>query len=136
LNEQNAAVRPKQIIMEDKMDMIMLLFLYKQRAKKNAFVVHSRYKKTYLRKLRSLQRRLRQRRIPWVSLQDSTHSKAWNTLFHSGNDQALMTLTDLDFATYNWMCPKFSILYNTHSPFVDPDGRIVPLDNLPVNLGG
>ncbi len=118
------------------MDMILLLFLYKQHARKRAFVVHSRYRKTYLRKLRSLQRRLRQRRIPRVSLQDATHS-AWNTLFHFGNDQALITLTGLDFATFNWLSPKFSILDDTHSPFDDPDGRIVrPLDNLPVNQGG
>jgi hypothetical protein len=117
------------------MDMILLLFLYKQHARKRAFVVLSRYRKTYLRKLRSLQRRLRQRRIPRVLLQDATHS-SWNTLFHSGNDQALFTLTGLDFLTFNWLSPKFSILvYNTHSPFVDPDGRIVPLDNLPVNQG-
>ena len=118
------------------MDMILLLFLYKQHARKRAFVVHSRYRKTYLRKLRSLQRRLRQRRIPRVSLQDATHS-AWNTPLHSGNDQALITLTGLDFATFNWLSPKFSILDDTHSPFDDPDGRIVrPLDNLPVNQGG
>ena len=94
--------------------MIMLLFLYKQQhAKKSALVVHSRYRKMYLRKLRSLQCRLRQRRIPQVLLQDATHS-AWKTLFHSDNDQALITLTGLNFATFNWLCPKFSILYDTH----------------------
>ena len=115
--------------------MMMLLLLYKQHARKNAFVVHSRYRKTFLKKLKSLQRRLRQRRIPRVALQVATHS-AWKTLFRSGNDQALITLTGLDFETFNWLCPKFFIWYDTHSPFVDPDGCIVPLRNLPVNQGG
>jgi hypothetical protein len=119
---------------QDDIEMMMLLLLYKQHVRKNAFVVHSRYRKTFLKKLISQQRLFRQR-IPRVALQDATHS-AWKTLFHSGNDQALITLTGLDFETFNWICPKFSILYDTHSPFVDPDGRIVPLRNPPVNQGG
>ena len=119
---------------QDDIEMMMLLLLYKQHVRKNAFVVHSRYRKTFLKKLISQQRLFRQR-IPRVALQDATHS-AWKTLFHSGNDQALITLTGLDFETFNWICPKFSILYDTHSPFVDPDGRIVPLRNPSVNHGG
>ncbi len=114
---------------------MMLLFSLFKHTRKNGIYVHSRYRKTYLKKLKSVQRRLRQRRIPRVALQDATHS-AWKTLFHSGNDQALITLTGLDFETFNWLSPKFSALYDTHSPFVDPDGRIVPLRNLPVNQGG
>jgi hypothetical protein len=75
---------------QDDIEMMMLLLLYKQYVRKNAFAVQSRYRKTFLKNLKSQQRRLRQRRIPCVALQDATHS-AWKTLFYSGNDQAIIT---------------------------------------------
>jgi hypothetical protein len=79
---------------------------------------------------------MRQRRIPRVSLQDASQS-AWTTLFNSGNDQALITLTGFDFATFHWLLPKFSTLYDNHSPFGDPNGRIIALSNDSViNRGG
>jgi DDE superfamily endonuclease len=110
--------------------MILLVYLIHRRAKKrNATTsssIHSRYQTKYLKQLRSLQRRLRQRRIPRASLLDPCRS-AWSTLLESGNDQALITLTGFDFNSFRWLSERFFNLYTTHSPFIDPDGRIVPL---------
>ena len=120
--------------------MVLLVYLIHRRAKQKNSTrsIHSRYQKKYLKQLRSLQRRLRQRRIPRASLLDPRQS-AWCTLLESGNDQALITLTGFDFHSFRWLSERFSTLYTTHSPFVDPDGRIVPLGaNNPrqTNLGG
>ncbi|KAI2513810.1 hypothetical protein MHU86_593 [Fragilaria crotonensis] len=93
--------------MLDDIDMMLLFLLYRRETKKNSFQVHSRYRKKFLKNLGSLQRRLRQRRIPRVSLQDASQS-AWKTLFNSGNDQALITLTGLTFEVFNWLLPKLS----------------------------
>jgi hypothetical protein len=119
----------------DDLDLMLLFFLYYIERKKNSRPVHSRYRKQYLQRLGSLQRRIRQRRIPRVSLQDASQS-AWKTLFNSGNDQALITLTGLDFETFHWLLPKFCALYDSHSPFGDPDGSIIALPNFPINRGG
>ena len=116
--------------------MMLLFFLYRKETKKNSFLVHSRYRKKFLKNLGSLQRRLRQRRIPRVSLQDASQS-AWKTLFNSGNDQALITLTGLTFEVFNWLLPKFSELYDTHSPFGSADGLIIAIHNdAMINRGG
>jgi hypothetical protein len=53
---------------------------------------HSRYKKLFYRSLSIEDRQLRQQRIPRISLQDS-HQSSWRRLYHSENDQALITLT-------------------------------------------
>ncbi|KAI2499726.1 hypothetical protein MHU86_14738 [Fragilaria crotonensis] len=122
--------------MLDDIDMMLLFLLYRRETKKNSFQVHSRYRKKFLKNLGSLQRRLRQRRIPRVSLQDASQS-AWKTLFNSGNDQALITLTGLTFEVFNWLLPKLSELYDTHSPFGSADGSIIAIHNDQViNRGG
>jgi hypothetical protein len=74
---------------------------------------------------------MRQRRIPRVALQDVMQS-AWKT----GSDQALITLTGLDFATFHWLLPKFCALYDSRSPFSDPDGSVIALPNFPIDRGG
>jgi hypothetical protein len=105
--------------------MLLLVNVIHRRTKKRDSItssVHTRYQKKYLKQLRSLQRRLRQRRIPRASLLDPRQS-AWFTLFESGNDQTLITLTGFDFNTFRWLSERFTPLYTTHSPFVDPDGR-------------
>ena len=89
-------------------------------------VCHSRYRKQYLKRLRKFHRRIRQRKIPRVSLQNPCDS-AWRTVLLSQNDQSLITLTGLDFQTFGWLAGKFGLLFDTHSPFVDPNGNVVPL---------
>jgi hypothetical protein len=78
---------------------------------------------------------MRQCRIPRVALQDVMQS-AWKTLFNSGSNQAFITLTGIDFATFHWLLPKCCALYDSHSPFSDPDGSIIALPNFPINQGG
>ena len=61
--------------------------------------------------------------LPRVSLQDASQS-AWKTLFNSGNDQALISLTGLTFEVFNWLLPKFSELYDTKVLFEAMGRRI------------
>ena len=43
-------------------------------------------------------------------------------------DQALITLTGLDFSTFDWLSDKFAVSFDAHSPWIDQtDGNIVPL---------
>jgi hypothetical protein len=118
----------------DDLDLMLLLF-YCRETKKNSIISHSRYQKKFLKTLGLLQRRLRQRHIPRVSLQGASRS-AWKTLLNSGNDQALITLTGCSFKVFNWLLPKFCELYDTHSPFGAPDGSIFTIQNdLAINQG-
>jgi DDE superfamily endonuclease len=89
---------------------------------------HSRLKKIFYRQLSPLQRTLRDRRIPRSALQDPANS-AWRVLFTSGNNQALITLTGLNFETFGWLLERFEPIYESHSPFISHTGRIVPIQN-------
>ena len=113
---------------QDDFIIILLLLILKDHLinAKNDLLVHSWYRKAFRKRLNSLQRRLRQRRIPRVALQDPTKS-AWRRLLESGNDQAMITLTGLDTETFNWLHTRFENWYDRHSPFIDPSGCIVPL---------
>jgi hypothetical protein len=114
---------------QDGLVVILLLLALKYHlinTTENDMLVHSRYRKKFLKRLNVRYRRLRQRRIPRVALQDPTQS-AWRTLLESGNDQAMITLTGLDMETFNWLCSRFEHWYVGHSPFVDPSHCIVPL---------
>ena len=67
---------------------------------------------------------LRDRRIPRIALQNPSES-AWRTLLSAGSDQALITLTGLNFETFDcWLLERFRPLYVEYSPFVDPNGKI------------
>jgi hypothetical protein len=50
-------------------------------------------------------------------------------LYNSGNDQALITLTGFDFATFHWLDEMFTPVYDNHTPFNTPDGMILPIDS-------
>jgi hypothetical protein len=43
---------------------------------------------------------------------------AWMTLFESGNDQALITVTGMDFAAFNALVVVFEPWFNSHTPWV------------------
>ena len=112
----------QSIMIEDDLMLLLILKWKMQRKKKKK---HSRYKKVFYNNLPFFEQRLRSRRIPRVALQDPVDS-SWRTLLRSGNDRALITLTGLDFQTFNWLLERFRSLYEGNSPFIDPDGRIVP----------
>jgi hypothetical protein len=50
-------------------------------------------------------------------------------LYNSINDQALITLTGFDFATFHWLEEMFTPVYDNHTPFNTPDGMILPIDS-------
>ena len=91
--------------------------------------IHSRYRKTYYRALCRIERRRRQRSIPRPSLH-SPHACAWQDLYAARQDQALITLTGVDFATLDWLAEKFQDLYDKYSPWIDEtDGKIKVIPN-------
>ena len=104
--------------------LILYIFMWKNRRKKQK--KHSRYRKIFYNNLSVYEQWLRDRRLPRVALQDPSQS-SWKTLLKSGNDQALITLTGLNFTTFYWLLERFRPIYDGHSPFIDPHGKIVPL---------
>ena len=80
---------------------------------------HSRYQKRFHRAPHE-DRQLRQRRIPRVSLQ-SIEQSPWRRLFYSDNDQALITLTGLDHATFDYLLRLFQPIFDNYTPFGDGD---------------
>lgn len=99
----------------------MILFLYKRNKKKKEKNIaqkeqqHTRYQKEYYNSLCARERQRRDRRIPRVSLQPASDS-AWKTLYNSANDQAMITLTGLDYCTFHWLADKFCPLFETYTP--------------------
>jgi hypothetical protein len=104
---------------------ILILYIIKKRSEN--INTHSRYKKLFYKGLRRHQRRLRDRRIPHIGLHHPCLS-AWCQLINSGNNQALITLTGLDFPTLLWLNNIFIPIYDNYSSFVSPDGSIVWID--------
>jgi hypothetical protein len=76
-----------------------LMILDRLSRKKSKKYVHSRYRKSFFNSLDSPERRVRQRKIPRCCLQ-STSASAWRKLYEAGNDQAMMTLTGFDCASF------------------------------------
>ncbi len=62
------------------------------------------------------QRRRRDRRIPRIALVDPSES-AWVKLYCSGSDSAMITLTGLDYPSFNYLSVKFEDLYNEYTPY-------------------
>ena len=87
--------------------------------------IHSRYQKKFYRALSKLQQRRHHRRIPRCALRRPEQS-AWRQVFESGSDQALITMTGLDFETFRSIEPDFRFFYNRYSPY-SKDGVIVAL---------
>ena len=63
---------------------------------------HSRYRKDFMRRLNAYKRRIRRRYIPRPSLHLPSMS-AWRVLYLARQDQALITLTGIDFATLDYL---------------------------------
>jgi hypothetical protein len=109
---------------------MLVLYLMQSRYRKltrtSYKIMHSRYKKRFYRQLSAYQRRVRQCSIPRPALQDPSMS-AWRALYQSKQDRALITLTGLDFETFDWLADKFATYYDSHSPWLDvTNGNIVP----------
>ena len=108
---------------DDFFEEIVLLFMIAQL--QNEELIHSRYRKFFHRSLSRAMRRLRDRRIPRISLHHPSES-SWRQLYGSRNDQALVTLTGFDYRSFNWLLHIFEPVYNRYSPGDNnPDGYIV-----------
>jgi hypothetical protein len=79
---------------------------------------HSRHRMRFYKNLSSRQRwLLRQQRMPRCLLQYPSES-AWKKVCEAGNDAALVTLTGLDFKTFEWLNRRFELVFDCHSPFI------------------
>jgi hypothetical protein len=87
---------------------------------------HSRYKKRFYKALPYEERCLRDRRIPRSSLQLPKVS-SWHQLYQSDNDNALITLTGLNHATFNIIKELFVPVFDSHSPWIGRDNAIRPI---------
>jgi hypothetical protein len=85
---------------------------------------HSRYQKAFHRGLSAEERQLCQRRIPCESLH-LPRASAWRRLFYSYNNQALITVTGLDHASFEYLLCLFEPVFNATTPF----GEIVEKSN-------
>ena len=93
----------------------------------NQQYTHSRNRKAFHNSLSTVEKQLRDRRIPRISLHDPSAS-AWRQLYLSRNDQALVTLTGFDHRTFAWLLRIFEPVYNNYSPGDnDENGYIVPI---------
>jgi hypothetical protein len=102
--------------------LLLAWFVYR---KKRAF--------KYLLSLEGRQRR--DRRIPRAALLPPSHS-CWMRLYLSGNEQALITVTGMDYAAFHTLAALFEPWFNSHTPWVGgSDGSCFrPLD--PDKSGG
>jgi hypothetical protein len=98
------------------------LFEY-ERTLRDPFVV-SRKRRAFYKKLSIEERRLRDRIIPRAALQLPEDS-AFQKLFNSKNDQALITFTGLDHSTFSWLLEKFQPLLDKYSPFISETGGLI-----------
>jgi DDE superfamily endonuclease len=48
-------------------------------------------------------------------------------MYEARQDQALITMTGLDFATFDWLADKFTVLFDAHTPWNQTTGDIVTL---------
>ena len=97
-----------------------LMILDRSSRKKSRKYVHSRYRKSFFNSLDSPERRVRQRKIPRCCLQNPSTS-AWRKLYEAGNDQAMITLTGFDCASFASLLLLFAPVFNAYTPFV-PSG--------------
>ena len=96
--------------------MMVVACEHKKRKRMRRTEKHSRYRKDFYLTLSDDSKRMRQRRLPRVSLH-SPHKSAWRKLYHSKNDQGMITLTGFDFNSFNAVSKKLAPLFNVFTPF-------------------
>ncbi len=93
----------------------------------NENFLHSRYKKNFNQLLSKAERERCHRQIPRCALLSPKESP-WRRVYESRSDQALITMTGLDFHTFEAVHQRFRYFYDNFSPH-SQDGTIVQLDN-------
>ena len=107
--------------MNDDSDFIILIYLLNQPQQ------HSRYKKRFHKSLSYHQRKLRDRRVPRVSLLRPEVS-GWRKIYQSKNNQSFVTLTGFDWPSFHALVPEFETHYTSTSPTVDANGKYVKIN--------
>ena len=87
-------------------------------------VVPSHYRHEHRNALSPEALAVRQCRIPRISL-TTVKNSPWRKVFHSGNDQAMITLTGFTCEAFEYLIEKFSPVYYEFTPFVDLNGFII-----------
>ena len=106
---------------------ILILLLLEEEEEKKEARKHSRYKKTFHNEvLGAGGRQLRQRRIPRISLLHTAVSP-WRKIYHSGNQQALITATGLSYYAFEYLLSKFTWYFENYTPF---NGRVTKRANM------
>ena len=110
---------------DDNDELEMMLLLAAVFTQQNHPSIQSRNRKIFHRLLTMEMRRLRDQRIPRVSLHDPSTS-SWRQLYLSHNNQALVTLTGFDHDTFSLLLSLFEPVYYHYSPGdSNDDGFIV-----------
>ena len=104
----------------------LLLLLLRQRTNRRRSL-------TFRQQLTSDGKHRRDRGVLRPSLQ-APHMSAFSIIISSGNDQALITLTGLDFDAFHHLLPSFSTFYSTYSPY-GRHGRIRRLPQRVMRVG-
>lgn len=80
--------------------------------------------KGFRAKLSAEAKRRRDRRIPRCALLDPIRDETpWRRLYRSGSNQAMITMTGLDYNTFNRLLGMFGPLFESHTPYSE-DGCI------------
>jgi hypothetical protein len=103
---------------------MMVALEHERRRRRKRIVKHSRYRKDFYLTLSDESKRVRQRRLPRMSLL-SPHNSPWRKLYNSQSDQGMITLTGFDYVSFNALSKKFACLFNKYTPFKKDDNTIV-----------
>ena len=117
----SALLSSSSIAMFSKNCMLMAVAMHLIEEESNTFI-HSRYRKEFYTLLSELEKSRRYRRIPRCAL-PLPHDSPWRRVFFSNSDQALITLTGLDFDTFNHLHERFELWFWRYTPFTR-DGYI------------
>ena len=95
-----------------------------------------RMKKKKFRKYLTIEGvRRRDRRLPRCALLDPIRENtSWNRLYQSGSNQAMITITGLDYESFNRILQPFHSLWKRHSPY-SGDGKIRPIPPSQIGRG-
>ncbi len=109
-------------------DLLLMAIVFEHEVISTQSYVHSRYRKLFYAQLTEAEKRRRQRRIPRCALLPPSAS-AWRRAYDSGSDQALITLTGLDFETFSYVLHDFEYYFDNFSPY-SKDGLIIAVEKV------
>ena len=109
-------------------DLLLMAIVFEHEVISTQSYVHSRYRKLFYAQLTEAEKRRRQRRIPRCALLLPSAS-AWRRAYNTGSDQAMITLTGLDHATFSFVLHDFEYYFENFSPY-SKDGLITPVQKV------